>query len=156
MAKYAAKTVVTVSQSQQHIKRVLERYEVEAWTTGTVTGKDGSPPRSFIGFQVDSRPYRVELRMPDREKFSFTKTGARKSPTQAEKSYKQEVRRLWRVMELYLKATLEAVSEGVVSLDEAFMPYRILADNRTVREVMVENMDLLHQRGELPKLLMGG
>jgi hypothetical protein len=64
----------------------------------------------------------------------------------------QEERRRWRVLLLRVKARLEEIAEGV-SFEEAFMPFVVLPDGRTVREYVLPEVKRAYEMGVMPKML---
>lgn len=66
--------------------------------------------------------------------------------------WEQACRQQWRVLFLLVQATLEAVENGIMSPVEAFMPWLMLPNGRTMGEEMVPKIERVLQTGELKAL----
>lgn len=128
---YAKGTDVSVDRSQQEIVRLLHRYKVETYAFGAERG------RVQVMFEIEATPIRVGIPVPPRpvdEKVLNKETGRY---IQAIPRWEQEVKECWRALVLLLKANLEAVERGIVTVQQAFMAYLVTGDGRTVGEVVL-------------------
>lgn len=154
--RYAASTDVTAERSQAEVERILRRYGadqfIRGWDLETAT----------IGFRIRKRQVKLTILMPDPEDPEFTEYtdgwGNQKlrSENVARDRFEQATRQRWRALTLYLKATLEAIEVGIVSIESAFLPYTMLKDGRTVTEWLEPQIALHYQTGNMPPLLPSG
>jgi hypothetical protein len=150
MAKFAATTDVSSSQSRAEIERTITRYGA----TGFAYGWQGS--RAMVGFQIHDRHVRFVLPMPDPADREFTHTrvrGDKRTERAAADAYEQAVRQCWRALALVIKAKLEAVEAGIVEFDAEFLSHIVMPDGRTMGDAMVPAMrDALEHGGPTPLL----
>lgn len=153
MAKYAAKTEVPESQSRTEIERTLTRYGATAFAYGW--SSDHSVAQ--VMFEMAGRRMRFELRMPDRSAKEFTHDGRGYQRTEAgmRAAYDQEARRLWRSLALAIKAKLEIVASGIVTMEDEFLSHIVLPDNSTVGQWVHPQLNEVYGRGNMPALLPG-
>lgn len=138
---YAKGTDVTVDRSQQEIVRLLNRYKVETYAFGAERG------RAQVMFEIGSTPIRVGIPVPPRpaeDKIYNPDTGRW---VLAMPRWDQEVKECWRALVLLLKANLEAVERGIVTVEQAFMAYLVTGDGRTVGEIVLPQF--LEHRNQL-------
>jgi len=131
MSKYAANTSVSSYASREEIERTLVRYGA----TGFLYGWEAD--RAVISFTIQNRQVRFFLPLPDRSERKFTHTpakGQRRTDAAAEAAWEQAVRQRWRALVLIVKAKLEAVEAGIVTLEEEFFAHLVLPGGRTVFE----------------------
>ena len=121
MGRYASSTTVSVEKSQGELKRLLSRYGADGFMLAETRTKAG------IQFVIDRRCVKFQLELPDREDFLHTPDrGLERSAATVRKLWEQACRQKWRALLLFVKATLEAVDEGVVDFDQAFMPFTVV------------------------------
>lgn len=125
---YAKDTKVSVDASRTEIERTLRRYGADAFGYG----QDGA--RAAVTFRLHGRMMRVDVDVPDSA---------------------QKERQRWRALLLIVKAKCEAVDIGVETVDQAWMPYIMLPDGRTVGEFMVPQVSEAYKSGQMPSLLPG-
>lgn len=118
MAKYAATTSVPVSRSKTEIENTLMRYGCEKFFYGVSTKGTG------IGFTFKNRDIKLNIPLPDRDEFRQNPTG--------EKKWKQEQRRHWRILLLWIKANLELIETGLITFEDVFLAQTCLPDGNTV------------------------
>lgn len=126
--RYAEGTVVSVSKSIEDIRKHLDRFGAK----GFIHIEHPDSGETFIGFSLDGRSYKIGLPM-DRD-----------NP--------RETRRLWRVLEAYLKALLFGAQEGIGTAHDVLLPYLMLPNGRTMREEAAQNITHLLETGQLPGL----
>lgn len=151
--KYAAKTEVPEHQSRIEIERTLMRYGADAFAYGW----SADHGRALVAFEMRGRRMRFEIVSPDRSEKRFTHTGRGQRRTEASMraAYDQETRRLWRSLLLVVKAKLEAVETGIVSLEEEFLAHVVLPDGSTVGQWVEPQLAEIYGRGDMPALLPG-
>lgn len=149
VAKYAERTTVSDDRSQAEIAKLLRAHGA----TSFVGGWQGD--RAAIQFDLKGRRYRIALPLPKKEEFRRTATGRVRSQAQVESEHQQEIRRRWRALALIVKAKLEAVASGIVSLEDELLSYMVLPSGETVGERLAPQIELAYSTGELPSLLPG-
>ncbi len=149
---YAEKTTVTVAKSKAEIEGLLEKYGAESF----LTGWDKDKGRSFVAFQYQGRPYRIEVPIPSVENKDFWQTpaGKKRTEAQARSAHNQVCMSRWRAMLLMLKANLEAVDLGLLSFEAAFLGQAMIPGGQTVAEALLPQLDRI-ARGDMPLLLPG-
>lgn len=155
-ARYAEKTTVSSAASKAEIERVLKRYGATAfryaWNDTTST----------VEFQMRGRVVKFRLPLPDRNDRSITHRRVnqsslteRRTPKQQEDAYEQAERQRWRAFLLVIKAKLEAVESGIVTLESEFLAQTMLADGSTVGEWVGPQIEEVYRTGGMPSLLPG-
>lgn len=127
---YAKGTSVSVESSQQEIAKTLRRYGVETYGFGA------RPGAAIVEFEAHGMPVRVGIDLPARppqEKGRNPDTGRIVNLWTA---WDQDIRECWRALLLLIKANLEAVERGIVTVEQAFLAYLVAPDGRTVGEVV--------------------
>jgi hypothetical protein len=149
---YASRTEVTSDKTRAEIERTLIRYGASefayAWSAN----------EARIAFAIADRRILFRLPMPDRNSKAFTHTpgkGLRRAPEAAEREYEQAVRQRWRALLLIIKAKLEAVEAGIVTLESEFLAHIMLPDGSTVGEHVSPRIALAYESGRVPELLPG-
>lgn len=148
MGRFAEGTTVSPERTQSEIIDTLRRYGA----TDHLSGESGG--QALVCFVLRGCSIRMLVALPKRDdkRFSRTARGAR-TPRQAENAYQAEVRRKWRSLLLRLKAKLEAVADGDVTVEEEFLPYLVTGTGATVFEQLAGQLQDL-QSGR-PLLLTG-
>jgi hypothetical protein len=59
----------------------------------------------------------------------------------------------WRALFLVIKAKLEAIDVGILTIEEAFLADTVLPDRHTVAEVMLPQIEGAYTSGTMPPLL---
>lgn len=147
MSRYANKTVVSVEKSQAELKRILTRYGAD----GFMLAERGT--QAVVQFVIAKRIIKFALNMPDRDDDLFTLTAYRQTIRSEEAAYKaweQACRQKWRALCLFVRATLEAVEEGVVDFDEAMMPFTVIDGRQTFAERYGEEVRKWVESGSAP------
>lgn len=154
MSRYAAETSVPIERSEAEIKRTLQRYGAD----DVVSGQSARLRQAFVQFRY--KGLAVELRIalpdPDAERFHFRSDGRQRGPDQHSSLWQSECRQQWRVLLLLLKANLEAVENGLLKPEEAFLSWLLLPGGTTVGKVLEGHLKGFLESGEAPKLLTFG
>lgn len=152
--RYAADTQVSEQRTRNEIETLLGRYGATAF------GYASTPDRSQVAFRMRGRSIRFYLPMPkatDRA-ISHVSTGRgnskARSPSGIAAAIAKANRQRWRALLLIIRAKLEAIESGIVSLEEEFLAHTILPNGETVAEHLGPMMALAHERGEMPPQLM--
>ena len=139
MSRYAERTTVSPEKSEQDIKKVLLRYEVD----GVILGQLDN--RAYVEFAIKrlKRVVRIFLLLPT------------KDVVNTKKQHEQAIRQSWRALYLVVKAKLESVESGIETFDEAFLPHIVMpgAEGRTVGQHLLPDFERTLLTGEMPKLL---
>lgn len=150
MRSYAANTGVTEDRSRAEIERMLMRYGADEF--GYVTRRT----EGVIAFMYRQIRVQMSVPIPDRGDRQFTTTPARgteRSEQQAFNEWQKEVRRRWRSLCLVIKALLVGVDDGVLSFEQAFMPYIVWGNGLTTSEMLLPHIQQALEGGEMPKNL---
>lgn len=133
MGGYARGTEVSESRSLEELRDVIQRYGADKF------GYAEEPEGIEVGFKADGLMVRFRVPMPLLEDAAFRltpKTGKPRSKSAQAKAYMDERKRRMRSLVLLVKAKLVGVRDGVVTFEEEFLPYVLVADGRTVAEAM--------------------
>ena len=129
---YASKTSVPIGQSQVEVRKILMK-----------SGADGvaiaeTMQGSSTQFIFEGKPYKFTIMYPDRndERFTHTNKGKKRTSVQLESELEAEKRRLWRCMVLYIKACLEAHTNGLVNLKRSMVGNMQLPNGKTFYEAI--------------------
>jgi len=121
---YAKGTSVPVRKSRQEVEEMLERRR--AAKTYTAVEEE----RAIIGFVLDNRHIRFELKLPNREEFR-TSRASRKT---GDERWEQACREAWRGLVLALKAKFTSIELGIETTEQAFLAHVVLPNKQTVGE----------------------
>lgn len=152
---YAKDTGVSTDRSEAELKRVLRRYGADQIATMETEDTSGVAFR-FWGRGGQSLLIRIMLPLPSRdaEEFALTPTGRkRKKASDCLRAWEQACRQRWRALVLYVKAKLEAVERGIVSVEGAFLAHVVLPDNQTVGQWLEPQLASAHESDKMPKAL---
>lgn len=152
MSRYAARTDVPVSRSQQEIERALRRYGATAFASGW------DETSATIMFEIADRRVRFRLPLPDPDdpQIAHTANGRRRSAAAREQAWEQAQRQSWRALLLVIKAKLEAVEAGITTVEQEFLAHIVLPNGSTVGEWAAPQLDAAYSDGHMPALLPGG
>lgn len=148
---FAADTDVPVERSRAGIEKLLDSYQCRKFSSGI----DRAVGKAALQFELSNRLLRFEidwpiaianLSEPWRKRWNATRS------RDVAKFLAQVERQRWRAMHLVIKAKLEAVSSGVATFDEEFMPYIVLPNNQTVAQTMVPLIEQAYRDGRMPRL----
>lgn len=147
---YARNTDVSVSRSKVEIESLVGRYGASQFVSGW------SGDHASIGFVIDKRSIRFDLRMPERSSFAQTETGrTRRSPRVVEHAWEQACRSRWRALLLVIKAKLEAVEAGISSIDEEFMAWTVVpGSGKTIGQRLLPEIADAIANGRAPTLML--
>lgn len=156
MAKYAARTDVSVEKSRMEVEQILSRYGADAFSYAW------DEKRSVVAFRAFDRQVRFELPMPDKKDPEITHYTDRygykqaRSDQAAANEYEQAKRQRWRALVLVIKAKLEAVECGISEFEEEFLAHIVLPDGETVGKTIRGRIQEAYESGKMPdRLLLG-
>lgn len=138
MRHYAARTQVPIERSRSEIEGLFKKYGADDFAYSQQAGN------FILVFKLHDRVVRFTLERA-------TSSGTRRGDEIAA----QENRSRWRALVLILKAKLEAVHSGILTMDEEFLPYTQMADGRTVAEWAVTELRPALEAGNMPRGLLG-
>ena len=150
---YATGTEVSADRSRAEIERPLERFGATGFSYGWMAERG----LARIEFLLSDRQMRFTLELPDRSdrKFTYDGRGRKRPEAGIRASYDAEIRRLWRTMLLVIKAKLEAVSSGMLTVEEEFLAHIVLPDGSTVGDWAGDQLKAVYGGGTMPALLPG-
>lgn len=149
---YASTTDTSSDASLAEIKRNLFRFGADEFAHGE--DRTGAT----IGFVLRGRHFRFRMQLPNRTDRRFTHTDQRRLPRSKaaqEREYETAVRQRWRSLALVIKALLAGVDDGILTFEEAFLPYTLMPDGRTVAEHTLPAVAETYATGAQPALLPG-
>lgn len=144
---YASNTSVDESRSRAELEKMLARFGADEF--GYYTTRDSA----IVLFVYNKTRCKLSVPLPDRDADEFTKTPAgrkRRTADAAVAAWQQETRRRWRSLCMVVKALLVGVQDGVLSFEQAFMPYILMGDERTVFEHLNERLQTAIESGQMP------
>lgn len=140
--EYAKNTTVPVYRSKGEIEKTLRRYDADS----CVIGESISKGMGYVAFEQNGVSFRIDIDLPVHD--------ARR---QTKRQWEQSIRQRWRALLLFVKANLEVTSAGIMTAQQAFMPYVLVAgeDGRPVplRDRLALKLSELQAGGKLPDLL---
>lgn len=152
--RYAARSDVSSDRSKAELERVLARYGA------TRFGYLSEPEAVQIAFEMKGRRFKYRLPMPNRDDPSIceyqqgSRTFRRVEPEIA-KRYEQATRQRWRALLLIVKAKLEGVELGIVSLDDEFLAQTVMSSGETVGDWARPQLQQMYLNGAMPPLMLG-
>ena len=153
MPTYAAQTSVSAEKSKLEIEHTLQRFGADQFIYGWESDK------AVIGFRISGRQVRFILPLPSRsaEQFVFTPVKQeRRSPAGITLAWEQGTRQCWRALALIIKAKLEAIEAGIVTVEDEFLAQTLLPSGESVSEWLQPQVTVAYERGDMPALLPGG
>ena len=128
MAEYAKRTKIPPDRTRIQIEELMRRRGADQFFTG------GDNERALLAFRIHGRHMRFVLPLGD-------------ARTQ------QQVMARWRALWLVIKAKLEAIDIGIMTIEEAFLAETVLPDRHTVAEIMLPQIESAYGTGKMPPLL---
>jgi hypothetical protein len=152
--RYAAQTDVSSDRSKAELERVLARYGA------TRFGYLSEPDAVQIAFEMQGRRFKYRLPMPNREDpaictYRQGSSTYRRVETEIDKRYEQAIRQRWRALLLVVKAKLEGVELGIVSLEDEFLAATVMTSGETVGEWARPQLKEMYLTGGMPALMLG-
>lgn len=149
MARYAADTEVTSDRSRAEIERTLRRYNASSFAYGW------EESQAVVMFSIEGYRVRFILPMPSKNerRFTHTETGRLRSDDVAYREWEQGCRQAWRALSLVIKAKLEAVEAGIVTLVEEFGMHMLLPGGQSVGTIVTQSIEKSYKEGAPPSML---
>ena len=128
MAEYAVRTRVPADRTRLDIEGLMRKRGADQFFTG------GDAERAMLAFRLAGRQIRFVLPLGDVRN-------------------EQARRSRWRALLLVIKAKMEAVDVGILTLEDAFLADTVLPDRQTVAEYMKPQIESAYTTGNMPPLL---
>lgn len=142
---YAENTKVSVSRSQEEIRKILSKYKASAMAFAE------SKEKAMIQFEMNGKRVKFVLPLPVH---GVEKIKVRNYLTLAnEKQIEQMKRSKWRSLSLAIKAKLECVDAGITTLEQEFMAHILLPNGSTVGDVVMPEIEASYSSKQMPPLL---
>lgn len=154
MPRYAAETTVSAERSRAEIEETLKRYGASEFHSGW------RAEQALIAFRYKELFVRFIIPLPkSTEKRFFFKEdryGMQKRLTdqQAARNYEQEIRQRWRALLLVVKAKLEAVECGISTVEQEFLAFIVMPDDRSVLDWLAADVLPSIKEGKMPLLAL--
>lgn len=151
-AGYAEATEVSVERSRMEIERAVTRFGASAFLYGW--------RENMVLFSFELSGYRVQFRIPmpdpNERRFTETPTGLLRSEGSRREAYEQATRQRFRALLLLLKAKMEAITSGIMTVEETFFAEVVVPGGQTVYEVQRPHLQAMRDEGTpLPPMLPG-
>ena len=143
--RYAARTDVPPERSRAEIESALRRYGA------TKFGYMHEIALAVVAFEIGGRRIRFTITEPRQDDPALKRRDARSSKA----AWEQAVRQRWRALALVIKAKLEAVSSGIVTIEDEFLAHTVLPSGRTVAEEALPRIAEAYRSGLDVPLLPG-
>jgi hypothetical protein len=136
--RYAEGTTVAASKTRQEIERLLATHGCAQ----RAIAHDDSQLRAIVTFKFKDRFIKLEVSL---------KAPRNKKPEQFE-------REAWRRMLMLIKAKLEAIADGIGTIETEFLGSIMLPDGRTVADEVRGAIEQAYTTGQVSRLLpaLGG
>jgi len=110
-----------------------------------------------IAFRFKNLNVRMKVTIPARDdkRFTVTPTGRRRTGDSSG-LYEQEVCRRWRCLTAVIKAKLVAVTDGVATFEQEFLPYLVTSTGETMGERLLPAVIAAKTSGQLLLTADGG
>jgi hypothetical protein len=128
MAQYAARTRVPADRTRLQIEEMMRNRGADQFFSGA------DADRAVLAFRLRGRHIRFSLPL-------------------GKNLSNQQLDSRWRALWLVVKAKLEAVDIGILSVEDAFLADTVLPDRSTVAEYMAPQIEAAYATAKMPKLL---
>ncbi len=130
------------------INDVFSRYGAESFAYATTSGK------AILAFQIHGKQIRISVSLPKIEDFRLTENGRVRTAGSQREAWEKATRQIWRVLLLLIKAKLEAIENGISTMDHEFMADIMLPNGQTVGEYVMPQIRQAYITGNMPPLLL--
>ncbi len=148
MSNYANNTSVSPEKSQEEIKRTLRKYGADRF------GVMEERTKAHVMFEYSRLSIQLTIELPERSEFEITETGRTRTAAAIETAHNQAIKQRWRALLLAIKAKLEAIECGISTIEQEFLAFMIMPDNRPLGDHLIPKMHQIAQNGKLPKLFL--
>lgn len=148
--RYATGTTVPIDRTIQEITTTLKRYG--ASRMAYLEDQDAI----HIAFSMHGRNVRFSILRPALSDVRNTPTGRQRSLDASMAAQETEFMRRGRAVLLMIKARLEAIENGIETMDQAFMAYILLPSGEPIGAHLAPQIEAAYQSDETPRLLLPG
>jgi hypothetical protein len=141
--RYAEGTRVSVDASRAELSGILTKHGVrrQGWSSDDDQG-------DVLLFELAGASFRLHIDRPTEAEVRTIYSNLYAPQVDWTAKVEGEWRRRWRANVLLLKAKLEFISAGDTTLERELLPYRVLADGRTLLEAIATDSIPLLQAGK--------
>lgn len=144
---FAYGTDVPAERSRAELESLLDKHK--ATETALYRDKD----RTVLVFRMNGRMVKIAINRPTEA--DLPKPGRKRTPSEVEAAIEAEWRRRWRARVMILKGKLEQIYAGESTVEVEFLADTMLANGKTVAEVMLPRIAESYQSGDMPSLMLG-
>ena len=111
--------------------------------------------RAVISFEITGRRYRIVLPLPvaDDPDFTISPTGRARTASSAKAAFEQAKRQRSHALALWIKAVLEAAASGIITIEDALLPFTVLPNGQTAGQWLAPQIETAYLTGYMPALL---
>ena len=157
--QYAARTGVGIGRTKDEIEAELRRLGA----TRRAMLDDEEARQAVVMFERAGRDgattrYRLTLPLPDPNAHEFRRSPSGRvwyDTNRQRQEWQQGCAERWRALGAYVKALRVAHEAGILMVEEALLPYAVLADGRTVAEYTLPQLPVAAATRRLPPMLPG-
>ena len=150
MGNYAGNTSVSPEKSQEEIKRTLRKYGADRF------GVMEERTKAHVMFEYSNLSIQLTIELPELSEFEKTETGRDRTKSASEAAHNQAIKQRWRALLLAIKAKLEAIECGISTIEQEFLAFMVMPDNRSLGDHLIPKIHEIAQTGKMPKLLEYG
>ena len=88
-----------------------------------------------------------------RSNFHHSPTGRQRTSSSANAAFEQAKRQRWRALALWIKAVLEAAASGIITIEDALLPFTVLPNGQTAGQWLAPQIEKVYLTGYMPALL---
>jgi hypothetical protein len=147
MGEYASNTNVSADRSREQIERTLMRYGADEF------GYKTTRQHALVEFLLNGLRVQIAIPLPQMDDRRFTHTEGRgtiRSTDAALKLWAIACRQKWRILLLMIKAKLEAVDEGITTIEKEFLADIQLPGQGSVLAYLIKQAESGAIQGLLP------
>ncbi|MDP2661274.1 MAG: hypothetical protein Q8R28_11160 [Dehalococcoidia bacterium] len=149
--KYAQGTRVSTARSQEEIGSILKRFGADK----TIWMRDDKAGEVVLAFQRGKLTYKFILPFPAIDDVPAPINRSHRSFEDRERAaLDQELQRRFRSLANYVKAILDAVDSGIITAEEALLPYAVLPGGETVAQHLQPQLTTMLNTGKVPSILL--
>ena len=88
-----------------------------------------------------------------RSRLHHSPTGRARTASSAKAAFEQAKRQRWRALALWIKAVLEAAASGIITIEDALLPFTVLPNGQTAGQWLAPQIENAYLTGYMPALL---
>ncbi|MDP2727862.1 MAG: hypothetical protein Q8P59_10005 [Dehalococcoidia bacterium] len=149
--KYAQGTRVSTARSEEEIGNTLRRFGAGK----TIWMRDDEAGTVMLVFQRGDLTYKFILPFPAIDDVPAPINRSHRSmEDRRQAALDNELQRRFRSLANYVKAILDAVDSGILTAEEALLPYAVLPGGVTVFQHLQPQIDTMLETGKMPSILL--